>query len=295
MKNITQTLQYWGLGDAAARPIESPSQSTWDVDGKYILKETSRFSSAEELQSGMQFSSLLSTQNIPVTVFIPANNGQLTSPDGRYCLMTKLQGEHADFYAEPHLAAEMGRELAQLHVALSCIEPQIKCRDSDLLADWDNWIRPGLDGFVSNDTVETIDTIFRKLYPNLPCQLIHRDVHSHNVLFDNGKLTGWLDFDISQRNARLFDIAYLLSGLLYGEQHDPARVGIWHTIRRNLLHGYDEIDALTDDERTALPVLIIVIEWLFVCFWSGRGDTEQRDAALELAKWSYDEYIKGGF
>ena len=284
MENIKQILQYWGMGEATATPIKSPSQSTWDVDNKYILKETSRFSNADEFKRGMQFSNLLNARNIPVAVFIPTNDGRLTSPDGLYCLMSKLLGKHADFYCGPNLAVEMGRELARLHVALITIEPQITCHDSDLLADWDKWIKPRLDGFVSNDIVETVDAVFRKLYPILPRQLIHRDVHLHNVLFDDGKLTGWLDFDISQRNVRLFDIAYLLGGLLCGEQHDPARVGIWHTIRHNLLHGYNEVSALTDDERSALPVLMIVIEFLFVCFWNGRDNAEQRDAALDLAK-----------
>lgn len=291
MNNVTQILQHWSLGDSMATPIESPSQSTWDIDGKYILKEISRFSNADEFKRGMQFSSLLNAQNIPMAVFIPSDNGQLTSPDGLYCLMSKLPGKHVDFYCEPNLAIEMGRELSRLHSALMNIEPQITCHDNDLLVDWDKWIKPGLDGFVSSDIVEAVDAVFRKLYPNLPRQLIHRDVHLHNVLFYDGRLTGWLDFDISQRNARIFDIAYLLGGLLYDKQKDSVIVGLWHTIYNNLLSGYDEISILTNDERDALPVLMIVIQFLFVCFWNGRDNAEQRDASLELAIWLYNEYM----
>ena len=34
----------------------------------------------------------------------------------------------------------------------------------------------------------------------LPVQLIHRDVHFGNFLFDEGKFSGYIDFDLSQRN-----------------------------------------------------------------------------------------------
>jgi len=140
--NIEKVLNHWGLDDAVIIPIDSPSQSTWDIDGKYILKKTSRFSNADELKRGIQFSNLLIKQGISVAAFVPATNRQLTTPDDEYCLMTKLPGKHADFYKEPHLAFEMGHELARLHMALATIEAEITYSDSDLLADWKNWIKP---------------------------------------------------------------------------------------------------------------------------------------------------------
>ena len=288
--NTEKILNHWGLGDAAVTPIESPSQSTWDIDGKYILKKTSRFSNADELKRGIQFSNLLIEQGISVAAFVPTTNGQLTTPDDEYCLMTKLPGKHADFYKEPHLAFEMGRELARLHTSLAAIESEIKCSDNDLLADWKNWIRPGLDGFVSHSIIDDVDTRFHNLYPKLPRQLIHRDVHLHNVLFVGDKLTGWLDFDISQKNVRLFDVAYLLAGLIHRETADAIRVKMWRSFSNELLLGYDEVNLLTPEEREALPVLMIVIEFLFLCSWNGRGNAEQRDSALELAIWLYNDY-----
>jgi len=34
------------------------------------------------------------------------------------------------------------------------------------------------------------------------------------MLFDQGKLTGYIDFDLSQKDARIFNICYFLMGLL---------------------------------------------------------------------------------
>lgn len=51
-------------------------------------------------------------------------------------------------------------------------------------------------------------------YDRLPRQLIHRDVHFGNFLFDHGEFSGYIDFDLSQKNIRIFDICYFLTGLL---------------------------------------------------------------------------------
>ena len=290
MDSITQILQHWGLGNAPITPIAQLStQTTWNIGGKYILK---RFQNIVELSKGTRFAELLTPHEIPVAVFIPTKDGQLTSPDGLHCLMTKLPGKHADFYSEPDLAFEMGRELARLHIALSDVESKIECYDSNLLEDWQKKIKPSLSD-LSEDIVKKVDSVFCGIYDKLPRQLIHRDVHLHNVLFDDGHLSGWLDFDIGQRNVRIFDITYLLSGLLIGNIHEPEKIKTWHRVFCELLQGYEEVIFLSKDESDALPVLMIVIEFLFVRFWSEHGNTEQRDVAQELAVWLFEKYMRG--
>jgi len=281
--NIREVLDHWGLRDATVTLIKSRSQSVWDIGGEYILK---RYINADAVSQGIRLSELLTPHKIPVPVFIPTKKGQLTSPDGLYCLMSKLPGKYGDFFNEPGFAIEMGRALARLHKALAVIEPEISCNDSDLLADWQLRIKPSLYD-VSDYVVQSVDNKFRDVYPKLPRQLIHRDVHAANVLFDGGRLTAWLDFDIGQRNVRIFDIAYFLSGLLIGNLNDLDKIERWRLIYFDLLKGYSEISPLTDDESEALPVLMIVIEFLFVWFWDKQGDQKQRGIARELGEWLY--------
>ena len=288
INNIEQLLRHWALGDITVTPIPSHSQTAWDVGGKFILKCCRN---ADDLSRGMRFSKLLTPHKIPVAVFIPTKDGQLTTPDGLHCLMTKIPGKHMDFYEEPALAIEMGRELARLHIALVDIESKTSFCDSNLLDDWKNNIKPSLND-VSDEIVQRVDKKLCDIFPKLPRQLIHRDVHAHNVLFDAGRLTGWLDFDIGQRNVRIFDIAYLLSGLLIGNTDKLEKIERWHTIYKNLLHGYCEVNPLSGNEVNALPVLMIVIEFLFVRFWDGQGNAVQRKVSLELAEWLYDKYGK---
>ena len=287
--NISEVLDQWGLGGSEVTLIESRSRSVWDISGEFILK---RYTNADAVSRGIRLSELLIPHQIPAPVFVRAKEGLLTSPDGLYCLMEKLPGKHGDFFNEPALSVEMGRALAKLHKALAVIEPKISVNDSDLLDDWQKRVKPSLHD-IPERVVQGVDVKFRDIYPKLPRQLIHRDVHAENALFDGGRLTGWLDFEIGQRNARIFDIAYFLSGLLFGNTNDPEKIKRWHLIYSDLLKGYREISPLSDDESEALPVLMIVIEFLFVWFWDKHGDQKQRGMSRELGEWFYASSFRG--
>ena len=284
MDEIEKKLEYWDIRDALIVPIESHWQSTWEVDRKYVLK---RYAQTDELARALQFSQMLESCGIPVAVFVPAIDGKFSSADGHYALMKKLEGKHTDLYESPQLAAVMGRELALLHLALAKIEALSKYRDVDLLSDWTNRIKPGIESFVENTVIEDVNLRFRTLFPKQHRQLIHRDVHLGNVLFDGDRLSGWLDFDIVQRNLRIFDICYLLAGMLVGNIDNHVKIDSWRKTKSDLVLGYCEVNPLSSEELDALPVLMVVIEFLFVNYWNEHDNTQQRDLAAELAKWLY--------
>ena len=284
-------LHKWGLNGMTITPIDSPSKSTWDVGGKHVLK---RYTDTNYLSRSLQIANLLAAEGVPVVTYIQTVDGYMTVQDAdwHYCLMTKLQGCDSDLYVEPDLAHELGRELARLHIALTHIEPQVSCNDNDLLAEWRNYIKPGLGVIINEEWVTHVEIQLCDLYQKLPHQLIHRDVHTHNVLFADGKLTGWLDFDLGRRDVKLFDLAYLLGGLLSEGIQEPAKVEIWRLLYQAIIDGYNEINTMSANEHEALPVMMIVIELLFVSYWSNEGCPEQSQQAQLMAKWLYDEGMR---
>ena len=75
MNSIMQILRHWGLSDATATPTaQFSTQTTWDIDSKYILK---CYQNTNELSRGTRFAELLTPHEIPVAVFIPTEDGQL--------------------------------------------------------------------------------------------------------------------------------------------------------------------------------------------------------------------------
>lgn len=70
--------------------------------------------------------------------------------------------------------------------------------------------------------------------------LIHRDVHFGNFLFDQGIFSGYTDFDLSQRNIRIYDIAYFLLGLLADKEYTKLSEQNWLIIVHETIRGYEE-------------------------------------------------------
>ena len=61
-----------------------------------------------------------------------------------------------------------------------------------------------------------------KLYPLLPKQLIHRDPNPSNIIVDHGEITGFLDFELTERNVRIFDPCYAATAILSETYEDTS-------------------------------------------------------------------------
>lgn len=281
MDNI---IKYWKLPKKIN--VDILNKSTWNIGDQYVLKYNSN---PDKISRGIRVAELLKAKGFPVTKYIKTIDGEWTTPDGTYCLMKRIKGEHIDLF-ETDAAMELGREIARVHIALTKIGDKLICKDNDFLAEWQNDIKPGLVN-ISDEMIEKTEKLLFKFYNNLQRQTIHRDLHPQNILFDKGKIAGWIDFDLSCKEVRIFDLAYLLTGLLCGKIDNPAKVKMWKIIFKNIVTGYNEISPLTNDERKALPVMMIAIELLFVTFWNQKGNVDACNSAAELAQFIYNEML----
>ena len=254
---------------------------------KEVIMKDGIFLKRHSNVNAVKLTQLLAAEGIPVAEYIRTANGSMTDADG-YFMITKIAGTHPDLFAQPYLAEELGRGLGRLHMALARIEPHFDgCRDNNFMDEWHNYILPGLDDSVPDCICDNIGEKLSEIYPALPRQLIHRDVHSNNVLFEGGRLIGWIDFDLHHRDARIFDIAYLLAGLIIGHQQNPEKVEIWQQVYDLLLSTYNEVNPLSAVEQKSLPLIMTAVEMLFVSFWNRAGNEHQKSMASELAKWLY--------
>lgn len=281
MDNI---IKYWKLPKKIK--VDILNKSTWNIGDQYVLKYNSN---PDKISRGIRVAELLKAEGIPVVQYVKTIDREWTTPDGTYCLMKRIKGEHIDLF-ESDVALELGREIARLHIALTNIDCKLSGKDNDFLAQWQNDIKPRLIN-VPDEMIAKIENLLFKFYKDLPRQQIHRDLHLQNILFDKGKIAGWIDFDLSCQEVRIFDLAYLLTGLLCGKIDNPAKVKMWKIIFKNIVTGYNEISPLTNDERKALPVMMIAIELLFVTFWSQKGNVDACNSAAELAQFIYNEML----
>lgn len=126
--------------------------------------------------------------------------------------------------------------------------------------------------------VESLEVV----YDDLPKQLIHRDVHFGNFLFLHGNFVGYIDFDLSQKNIRIFDICYFLTGLLAEETSDTLTKEDWLENVKAVIAGYERMIKLTEKEKEAIPWVMECIEILFSAYFVGTKDIKRANDAYHV-------------
>lgn len=280
---ILSSLIRWGL-DA---PLTQIHNSAWQVGTQYIVKAYTHLPSLERNVLTMR---TLRGLSIPVPEVVPLlEGGDCCTQDGLYLLLTtRLSGSNVvkvsacpdDWFRA------MGGILARLHTAFRACEMSIPCWQNSLLAELQGWISDVLaqhpcDALPCDALAETLAAL-APVYDKLPQQLIHRDVHLGNFLFDHGVFSGYIDFDLSQRNVRIFDLCYFMLGLLLRENADFLDETRWFSALQQVLLGYDEALPLLAVERDAIPSVMKGIELLFAAYFTAQGDARLAEVSAGL-------------
>lgn len=102
---------------------------------------------------------------------------------------------------------------------------------------------------------------------NLPQQLIHGDLHYDNVLVQDGKVTGVLDFEFCAWDWRAMDLAISLSK--YASEANAMECFA------QLIQGYTQFVSLTTTEIEAVTDLVILRILSNVVYFVGRAMAEE--------------------
>lgn len=173
----------------------------------------------------------------------------------------------------PEYGYKVGQALAKLHLAFIAAEDDLLSQNAEPYKTVVEWAIPktkkanhdfglGLDESLFDNYIET----FGKLHDKLPKQIINRDPNPNNIIFSNGDVSGFIDFDISERNMRLWDVCYFLTGLgdsFYDENEK------WLRIIKELLNGYNSISPLTDEEKKSIYYVMCSIQFTCVAYFVG--------------------------
>lgn len=279
--------EHWNLSYEAV-PVY---HRVWSVGESHILKH---YHNEEELKRNIAMFRNLLAQGIPVpeVVALPDGRDYLEYEGDFYLLTIGLPGEsmtNKDAIPEDFFHG-FGGVLARLHLAF------LECQKHLLvpLDYWENNMSEEMEGWVWNNLEqhrpEGIDLEqaqadikeLCRLLPGLPRQLIHRDVHLGNFLFDQGRFSGYIDFDLSQVNVRIFDLCYFLLGLRTGSAYHIQGEDAWMRAVKEVFAGYHEVNPLIREERLAAVSVMKNIELLFAAYFAGEGQTEFMKKAVEL-------------
>jgi Ser/Thr protein kinase RdoA (MazF antagonist) len=296
---MKEILDKWSIGPVAtfeSTPVGDSTLFVTTVDGAcFVLKERADLA---RVQRECALLPELSKAGIPTPIPIATVDGDLYAMGGEgqtFRLYPRLPGEivieHYGGDAEKRAGA-FGRAIGFLHERLRACGGLKGIRDMDLLGQIEGWAIPRIragNAVVDADAVEGIwrevEGEFVPCHDDLPKQVIHRDAHPWNILFDEGRLTGYLDFEMVVRGLALFDVCYCASAILVDGFEDAERAQKWPALFRSLVSGYETFRPLSPPGRLAVYGVLVAIELIFIAFWLDHRDRDNARSIGHMLYW----------
>lgn len=135
---------------------------------------------------------------------------------------------------------------------------------------------------VSSKKLNELKGLFNRGDDELPRQIIHRDPNPSNILMTD-KQWGILDFDLAERNIRIYDPCYAATAILSEsfEASNDQKLQKWCKIYKNILYGYDSVAKLTKTEWKAAPYVVLANQLVCTIWFSKK---EQYQELYEINK-----------
>ena len=280
-ERLNAVLQQWRLKDIPCVPVQYEnsgfvSDTAWYVGQEYVFKATQNL---DGLKTHGSIARALAGEGMSAAVPIFASDGReyIKESEWYFYLLPRLNGKPVNSrrlmekeWAEK--AYKLGSLIGRLHVVLSSHDEEIAADDMDLLATARDYGIPGTKAAASMPEAfyQEYAARFPKLYPLLPKHVIHRDTNPANILMQGNEFIGYVDFELSQRSARLYDPCCLATAILSETfpQNTPPSYDKWFEVYQAVLRGYDSVCRLTPEEREAAMYMVFTIQMICVAYFS---------------------------
>ena len=279
-KKITELLALWGMQEEKISDVvfgESGeiSDSAKYVGEDFVIKYTNNLGNVLKTIS---ISKALKNVGLASLTIIPTTDGREYVESGElyFFLSKRVKGEgimasrvYLDEYEKK--ARFIGEIVGQLDLALESINLEVE--EVDFLARVRDWAIPALKGIIGidDDALERYLQAMNRLDPKLPRQIIHRDPNPSNIIV-SGDQWGFIDFDLSERNVRIFDPCYAATAILSEtyEEGNVEKLQKWISVMKEIMLGYDAVVHLSDEEKEAIPYVILFNQLLATAWFAGK-------------------------
>lgn len=277
---IKKLLSHWDLQDNEVTNIINENtgkqnENAFYIGNDYVIKYSANLASIKK------------TIVFADTVKLKNGDDYLQSGDLYFVVINRLKGKQLkceDIFADTGIAYTIGINIAKLHNKLKAFD-NADFKQVNIYNDCVESINKIQN--LTQEFKENYKSTFGKIINQLPTQLIHRDINPSNMIFDNGEFNGFIDFDLTEVNVRIFDICYCATAIL-SECFSKPNVDInkWLEILDNLVAGYDSINKLSDSEKQAIPYVIYSIQIICISYFSKYDKyVDLTDINTKMLKW----------
>jgi homoserine kinase type II len=240
----------------ACEPIESGIENTnyfvTTTQGRYVLTLFERLP-AEELPFYLHLMAHLARHGIPCPAPIADLSDQyLGRLKGKpAALVTRLPGRSIERPDARH-CEELGALLARMHLAGRSYSAYL---ENPRGPKWWRFAAREVRGFLKKKEIEMMDAELQyqseHRFPDLPRGPVHADLFRDNTLFEDGRISGVVDFYFAGVDCLLFDLAVCANDWCMTKDFllEEKRT-------RGLLSAYHAVRPLTELERAAWPAML---------------------------------------
>lgn len=279
---IQKILSNWNLQNSVVKPIINEntgkqSENSYYIGDDYVMKYSTNFAVIKK--------------NTLFSEVVKLNNGDdyLQYGELYYIVTKRIYGNQlkcVDIFNDTSIAFTIGENIAKLHNKLKFYD--IDDFEQDNIYDncINNLYKVKKFANLSNEFCEKYKNEFGKLINKLPTQAIHRDINPSNMIFDEKEFKGFVDFDLTEVNVRIFDICYCATAILSECFNNQINFEVWQEILDNLIKGYNRIDNLSKDEIKAIPYVICSVEIICIAYFSKYDKFEElTERNISMLKW----------
>ena len=249
---LTTWLRDYSLGQlltlqGIASGIENTNYFVTTSNGRFVLTVFEKLS-ADELPFYLNLMAHLARHGIPCPAPMANHHNQFlgTLKDKPACIVSRLNGKSTTT-PNPSQCAAMGAMLAHMHIAgqsFTQIMPNARG------ASWRAATAPQVRSFLDAEQTVLLDSeILLHAQQNastLPQGVIHADLFRDNVLLEDDRVGGLIDFYFACTDALLYDVAITVNDWCMGD--DGA---LDATRAQSLLRAYHEVRPLQENEHAA--------------------------------------------
>jgi homoserine kinase type II len=250
-------LRNYSIGELeSCEPIESGIENTnyfvTTAQGRYVLTLFERLP-AEELPFYLHLMAHLARHGIPCPAPIADLSDQyLGRLNGKpAALVTRLPGRSIERPDARH-CEELGALLARMHLAGRSYSAYL---ENPRGPKWWRFAAKEVRGFLKNSEIQMLDAELQyqseHRFPDLPRGPVHADLFRDNTLFEDGRISGVIDFYFAGVDCLLFDLAVCANDWCMAKDFS-----LEEKRTRALLSAYHAVRPLGGLERAAWPAML---------------------------------------
>ena len=300
-KKIAELLKHWSLENETVTDViyeetGNRNDNAFYVGEKYVIKFSANLG---KLLNNISISKALDKVGLLVALPVRTSGGKeyVTDGDIYYCLYKRIAGKQmspgklgAEDYA--YKARFIGEIVGWLDTALEKVETLVE--EANMYESVVNWAIPKLKGKINLESsfVKDYEQMFGPLYASLPKQIIHRDPNPGNMILSEDKW-GFIDFELSERNVRIFDPCYAATAIL-SETYvagDEQKMKEWVDIYKDILCGYDTVVQLSKEEKQAVPYVVLSNQLLALAWFADQDKyREIYEINRKMTEWMLEHF-----